>query len=73
MNFLHFAVLLFVVCTAVLIVVSFASPPPSNDQLAFLDPKPTADAARRSNWERRDLASSLLLLAIVGALWIYFS
>jgi SSS family solute:Na+ symporter len=73
MNFLHFAVLLFVVCTAVLVVVSFASPPPSPEKLAFLDANQSADGAPRSKWKTRDMALSLLLLAIVGALWIYFA
>ncbi len=72
MNFLHFAVFLFVICTVVLVVASFAAPPPSNEKLAFLDPKPS-DAAPASKWKRRDAILSFLLLAIVAALWIYFA
>jgi SSS family solute:Na+ symporter len=73
MNFLHFAVLLFVVCTVVLVVVSFATPPPSEEQLAVLDRAPADGAAPRSKWRQEDVALSLLLLAIVGGLWVYFA
>ena len=73
MNFLHFAVFLFVFCSVVLVVASFATAPPSADQLAFLDEKPSSDDAPRSKWERQDLALSALLVAVVVALWIYFA
>jgi solute:Na+ symporter, SSS family len=50
-NFLHFAILLFVVCTAALVIVSLATPPPPYEKVAGLtyaladaSPEPTAEA-----------------------------
>ena len=82
-NFLHFAILLFVVCTAVLVVVSLATPAESDEQLAGLT-FATADAKhagengddRRlvsdSAWRRRDLWLSAVLVICVGLVWRYF-
>jgi SSS family solute:Na+ symporter len=75
-NFLHFAVFLFVVCTVVLAIVSLLTPaPPASkvDGLTFgaLAPAPAAETNRR--WRRADLLMSLLLVVGVALVWIYFS
>ncbi len=75
-NFLHFAIVLFVICTAVLVTVSLLTPPPPAHKVAGLtfttqEPGPEDRSDRR--WRRRDLLLSLLLVACVGLLWIYFS
>jgi SSS family solute:Na+ symporter len=75
-NFLHFAVFLFVVCTVVLAIVSLLTPaPPASkvDGLTFgaLKPVPAAETNRR--WRRADLLMSLLLVVGVALVWIYFS
>jgi SSS family solute:Na+ symporter len=75
-NFLHFAVLLFVACAAVLVLASFSAPPPAEAQLAGLTvqtrrvgaPAPASNPA----WRRTDIRLSLLLAAIVAAIWIAF-
>ena len=83
-NFLHFAILLFAVCTAVLVVVSLASRPPDESQLAGLTfataraPHAGAQAdARRSAsdplWRRRDVWLSIALTVCVILVWLYFS
>jgi solute:Na+ symporter, SSS family len=70
-NFLHFAVLLFIVCAIVLIVVSLLTPAPPQEQVAglTLGRSKSAPAPRR----RGDMMLSLLLVALVGALWLLFS
>ncbi len=77
-NFLHFAVILFVVCSVVLVVVSLLSPPPPADKIAGLTfakapagavTVPASDAKGR----RRDVLLSVLLLLCVAAIWLYFS
>ncbi len=75
-NFLHFAILLFAICTVVLVTVSLLTPPPSTDQVAGLtfatrEPAPVAESDRR--WRRKDLLLSILLVVCVGLLWLYFS
>ena len=73
-NFLHFAAVLFVVCCAILVVASLTAPPPPAEQIAGLTYE-TAHAAESDDpsWRRRDALLSILLVAIVAAVWIYFS
>ena len=75
-NFLHFAIILFVICSAVLVVVSLLTPPPPEEKVAGLtfatQEPPTAQQSDR-RWRRTDLRLSLLLVACVGLVWIYFS
>jgi SSS family solute:Na+ symporter len=75
-NFLHFAVLLFVVCTVVLVTVSALTPAPTAAQLAGVTwgggpPAPLVEGEARDR--RRDIALSLTLAALVGVLWIVFA
>jgi SSS family solute:Na+ symporter len=75
-NFLHFAVLLFAVCTVVLVGVSALTPAPAELQLAGVSwgggaaaPPVPGEARDR----RRDIALSLTLAALLGVLWIVFA
>jgi SSS family solute:Na+ symporter len=75
-NFLHFAVLLFVTCAAVLVLASFTAPPPADERLAGLTLQTRAAGpapASHPAWRRRDLQLSLLLAAAVAAIWLVFS
>ena len=87
MNFLHYAIFMFVVCAAVLILVSMTAPAADRKRLAGLtfatvDEKietiavgapPQRKPARETPMERRiNVFFSLLLLATVIGLWIYF-
>ena len=72
-NFLHFAVYLFVLCTIVLVAVSLTGPPMPEEQLVGV----TFQRARKDADQQPDRRSSLLwtlgLVAIMVAVWIYFS
>jgi SSS family solute:Na+ symporter len=73
MNFLHFAVALFVLCSAVLVAVSLLTPAPADDHvrgLTFGDAG--APVEPRSSHFVLNAALSLLLLATVAAVWLYF-
>lgn len=75
-NFLHFAALLFLLCTAVLVLVSLATAPPPEQRVAGLtvtDRLAEVGAAGDRRRRRRDLALSLLLVAAVGVIWLVFS
>jgi len=79
-NFLHFAILLFVICCTALVLVSLATPAPSAAQTAGLTLQTRAKTPERlpsmqsePAWRRADLWLSLLLAAIVGVIWIVFS
>lgn len=86
MNFLHYAIFMFVVCSLILVIVSMMTPAPERRQLAGLtfatvDDKiettvvgqPQRKPAHETPTERWiNIALSLLLLATVIGLWIYF-
>jgi SSS family solute:Na+ symporter len=86
MNFLHYAIFMFVVCSFVLIFVSLMTPAPDRKRLAGLtfatvDEKmeavPVGTSVRKPAQEtplehRVNVIFSLLLVATVVSLWIYF-
>src|SRR5712671_541084 len=84
MNFLHYAILMFVVCTFVLIGVSMMYPAPERKKIAGLtfatvgEKLETADVStphlqRETRTERSfNLAFTGVLIATVVGLWIYF-
>jgi len=88
LNFLHYAIVMFVICSAVLVMVSLATRPPEKWRVAGMTfatvdmkldtvavdvappaPKPAPETARE---HRLNLAFSVILVATVVALWIYF-
>lgn len=84
-NFLHYAILMFVMCSLVLVAVSLMGPAPERRRLAGLTfatvsekldvvavqsvRKPAAETAAE---RRMNVMFSLALLATVAGLWIYF-
>jgi len=86
MNFLHYAIFMFVVCSLVLIGVSLMTPAPDRRRLGGLtfatvgekiettvvDTRVRKPAHETAAEHRINLGFSLLLLATVVGLWIYF-
>lgn len=75
-NFLHFAIVLFVICSFVLVGVSLMTPPPTAAQvegITFQTATPVADGPVALRQRGTDKLLTLLLIAAVGALWFYFS
>jgi SSS family solute:Na+ symporter len=86
MNFLHYAIFMFVVCCVVLVGVSLVTPVPDRRKLAGLtfatvdekmdtvaiDARVRKPAHETATEHRINIAFSLLLLATVIGLWIYF-
>jgi SSS family solute:Na+ symporter len=78
-NFLHFAIVLFVVCTAILVVVSLMTGKPKDEDLKDLtfatlqaelpDPRMRSDP----RWKRRDAILSILVALCVAGVWLYFT
>jgi SSS family solute:Na+ symporter len=75
-NFLHFAILLFVVCSIILVAVSLMTPPPLPEKVAGLTfgarARVVEDESTR-RWRRSDSLLSMGLAAGVLAIWLYFS
>ena len=74
MNFLHFAVFLFVVCSVILLVVSLATPAPAADKTAGLtfETKRPVESTSNAAWRAKDRILSIVLVVCVLAVWIYF-
>ena len=77
MNFLHFAVLMFVICVGVLLAVSLVTPAPSKDKVADLTFETSigevAPAGGFSWQSRLPAAFALVLIVTVVSLWVYFA
>ena len=74
--FQYYSLFIFVVSTAVLIGVSYATSPPSERQLVGLTYATVTEDQRRvsrSSWNRVDVASSGIVLLLILAAYIYFS
>jgi SSS family solute:Na+ symporter len=74
-NFLHFAALLFVLSTVILVGVSYTTAPPPPARTADLTYKTAAVSAVADDdpsKRRVNILMSLLLAAIIGVLWIVF-
>ena len=77
-NFLHFAIILFVVSVAVLVLASLSAPAPSDEKLAgltFATTPPAAPELARAEaaGRRSDVMLSAGLVLVVLAIWLYFS
>jgi SSS family solute:Na+ symporter len=77
-NFLHFAILIFVVSAAVLVVVSLATAPERREKLrgltfATLEGEYAAKYAGGRSVVQVQIAASVALAAAVIGLWIYFA
>jgi SSS family solute:Na+ symporter len=71
-NFLHYAVLLFAVCTVVLVGVSLATPAPDLERIRDLTyQRARADAGSVVD-RRRDAGLSMALAVVLVGLWIVF-
>ncbi len=77
-NFLHFAILIFVVSAVLLVVVSLATAPEpraklSNLTFATLESEYTAPEAGTASTVRLQVAASIALAVFVIGLWVYFA
>ncbi|RMF59605.1 MAG: sodium transporter [Calditrichaeota bacterium] len=72
-NFLHFAILLFVICSAILIVVSLLTSPPPPEKVDGLTYSTASEYHSDPVWKRKDVLLSILLVLVVGMVWLYFT
>lgn len=76
LNFLHFAVFLFLVCIGMMIIVSVLTPAPSEEQINGLTYGTTVAADReasRASWNAKDVWLSVPIIVIIVLILIYFS
>ena len=71
-NFLHFAAILFLLCSVILVLASLTAPAPSPDQTDGLTYEKSSSRPSFSAWKRTDFAASVALVFVVAMVWIYF-
>jgi SSS family solute:Na+ symporter len=75
-NFLYFCIFLFLFSIAVMIIVSLLTPKPDEEHikgLTFATTVAEDRAASRASWNKWDVILSLIIIAIVITVFIYFS
>ena len=75
-NFLHFAIFLFLGCIAAMVIVSLLTREPSYEKIQGLTYETTVSADReksRASWTRFDVVNSVIIIAIIALVLIYFS
>jgi len=76
MNFLYFCIYLFLFSIVILVVVSLLTPKPTPEKLEGLTFATTVagdKAASRASWNSFDVVLSLIVVAIIVGIFIYFS
>jgi solute:Na+ symporter, SSS family len=74
--FQYYSLLIFLVCVGVMVGASYLTPPPSYERITGLTYGTVTDehkAESRRSWSTGDLVSSILLIAIIVVIYMYFS
>lgn len=75
-NFLYFCIYLFLFSIVIMVVVSLLTPKPTEEQirgLTFATTVAEDKAASRASWNKLDVILSLIVVAIIVSIFIYFS
>ncbi len=75
-NFLHFAIFLFLVCVVLLIVVSLLTPQPDYKKIEGLTYATTVTAdkeASRASWGKSEVINTVVIVALLILIIMYFS
>jgi len=73
MNFLHFALLLFIVCTAVLIIVSLLTPAPQGEKAELISKITYKKSESKNRYISREEFYSYGVVLLVVLIWYIFS
>jgi SSS family solute:Na+ symporter len=73
--FQYYSVLIFLICVATMIVVSYATPPPEARLvgLTYATVTPDQREETRRSWTRWDVVNSAVVLALILAAYLYFT
>jgi SSS family solute:Na+ symporter len=75
-NFLYFCIYLFLFSVAVMVIVSVLTPKPSEEQikgLTFATTVAEDRAASRASWNKWDVIHTIIIVAIIVSVFVYFS
>ncbi|MGH9158499.1 MAG: sodium:solute symporter [Vicinamibacteraceae bacterium] len=74
--FQYYSLFIFLVSAATMIIVSYATPAPAEEQIRELTYATVSDAQRqetRASWDRRDVLGSAAVLLLILAAYLYFN
>jgi SSS family solute:Na+ symporter len=74
--FQYYSLVIFIVCIIVMFAVSYMTAPPSYEKINGLTYGTTTledKEKSRSSWTKADVVFSILLIAIIVAIYVYFS
>ena len=72
-NFLYFSGVLFLISIAVIVAFSYGAAPPKPEQIRGLTLATIDREAVRRSYDRRDIATTAVVLGLVAAVYLYFS
>jgi SSS family solute:Na+ symporter len=74
-NWLHYEIYLFILCLAVIVVVTIFTKPLPKERLAgliFGSASPEQKAETRASWNKWDIINSAIIISVIVAFYIYF-
>jgi len=73
-NWLHYTVILFFICIAVMVGISLLTKAPTSDQLKYTYKASTAEerAITKASWTVWDVVHSIIIIGIIVAFYLYF-
>jgi solute:Na+ symporter, SSS family len=73
--FQYYSLLIFLICAVTMVVVSYATPPPSEQSLTGLTYATVTREQKREtrrSWNQWDVANSVVVLALILTAYLYF-
>ncbi len=72
-NFLHFAIILAVFCTVIMVLVSLATAPPDQEKLSMFVTEGREDTTEDSKSRKTNIFWTVMVVLAILAIWVYFS
>jgi SSS family solute:Na+ symporter len=72
-NFLYFSGVLFLICSVIIVGMSYTSARPDRDQIHGLTYSSIDRELVRASWDRKDVIATGVVLGLVATMYIYFS
>lgn len=72
-NFLYFSGVLFLICSAIIVAMSYTSAAPDRDQIRGLTYSSIDRELVRASWDRKDVIATGVVLGLVATMYVYFS
>ena len=72
-NFLYFSGVLFLICSAIICIVSYLSTAPDLNKINGLTYQTLDKKLIRESWDRKDIFATGVILTFVMTIYVYFS